>query len=67
MSEKKFKVYYAYIDYAEDDCEKTLPSEYDLEEEIVFAETAHEAIKKFKMLYRYINPDVLIDSVELVA
>lgn len=58
--EKKFKIYYAYIDYAENDYEKTLPAEYDLEEEIVVADSVQEAIRKFK----HQNPDALVDSAE---
>lgn len=61
-SEKKFKIYYSYHDYDENDYEKTLPSEYDLEEEIVVADSVQEAIRKFKSQ----NPDALVDSAESI-
>lgn len=57
---KRFKIYYAFIEYDENDYEKTLPSEIELDEEIVVADNIQEALKKF----RQSNPDAYIDSAE---
>lgn len=61
-SGQRFKVYYADIEYGEDNYEKILPSEFDLDEVIVVADNVQEAIKKFKSY----NPDSYIDSVESI-